>query len=41
MTPETDNTCFYLWAFARDWCIDKQVITTRLREGVSNVFFED
>jgi vanillate O-demethylase monooxygenase subunit len=41
MTPETDNTCFYLWAFARNWCLDKQVITTRLREGVSNVFFED
>jgi vanillate O-demethylase monooxygenase subunit len=41
MTPETDRTCFYLWAFARDWCLDKQVITTRLREGVSNVFFED
>ena len=41
MTPETDNTCFYLWAFARDWCLDKQVITTRLREGVSSVFFED
>jgi phenylpropionate dioxygenase-like ring-hydroxylating dioxygenase large terminal subunit len=41
MTPETDNTCSYLWAFARDWCLDKQVITTRLREGVSNVFFED
>ena len=41
MTPETDNTCHYLWAFARDWCLNKQVITTRLREGVSNVFFED
>jgi vanillate O-demethylase monooxygenase subunit len=41
MTPETDSSCFYLWAFARDWCLDKQVITTRLREGVSNVFFED
>jgi vanillate O-demethylase monooxygenase subunit len=41
MTPETDGTCFYLWAFARDWCLDKQVITTRLREGVSHVFFED
>ena len=41
MTPETDNTCHYLWAFARDWCLDKQVITTRLREGVSGVFFED
>jgi phenylpropionate dioxygenase-like ring-hydroxylating dioxygenase large terminal subunit len=41
MTPETDSTCHYLWAFARDWCLDKQVITTRLREGVSGVFFED
>jgi vanillate O-demethylase monooxygenase subunit len=41
MTPETDRTCHYLWAFARDWCLDKQVITTRLRDGVSNVFFED
>jgi phenylpropionate dioxygenase-like ring-hydroxylating dioxygenase large terminal subunit len=41
MTPETDSSCFYLWAFARDWCLDKQVITTRLREGVSHVFFED
>lgn len=41
MTPETDNTSFYLWAFARNWCLDKQVITTRLREGVSGVFFED
>ena len=41
MTPETDNTCHYLWGFARDWCLDKQVITTRLREGVSGVFFED
>jgi phenylpropionate dioxygenase-like ring-hydroxylating dioxygenase large terminal subunit len=41
MTPETGRTCHYLWAFARDWCLDKQVITTRLREGVSSVFFED
>src|SRR3712207_8149390 len=30
-----------LFRSARDWCLDKQVITTRLREGVSNVFFED
>jgi phenylpropionate dioxygenase-like ring-hydroxylating dioxygenase large terminal subunit len=41
MTPETDRSCFYLWAFARDWCLDQQAITTRLREGVSGVFFED
>jgi vanillate monooxygenase len=41
MTPETDSSCYYLWAFARDWCLDQQSITTRLREGVSRVFFED
>lgn len=41
MTPETDKTCFYLWAFARNWRLDQQAITTRLREGVSGVFFED
>lgn len=41
MTPATANTCRYLWSFARDWCIDKQAITTRMREGVSRIFFED
>jgi phenylpropionate dioxygenase-like ring-hydroxylating dioxygenase large terminal subunit len=41
MTPETDNTSHYLWSFARDWCTDKQLITTRMREGVSRIFFED
>ena len=41
ITPETDGTCHYLWSFARDWCIDKQVITQRMREGVSRIFFED
>ena len=41
MTPETDKTCSYLWAFARNWSLDDQAITTRLREGVSRVFFED
>ena len=41
ITPETDGTCHYLWSFARDWCIDKQVITHRMREGVSRIFFED
>jgi vanillate O-demethylase monooxygenase subunit len=41
MTPVTENSCRYLWAFARDWCLDKQVITTRLREGVAGVFAED
>lgn len=41
MTPSTDRSCYYLWAFARDWCLSSQAITTRLREGVTGVFFED
>ena len=41
MTPETDKSCFYLWSFARNWSLGEQAITTRLREGVSSVFFED
>jgi vanillate O-demethylase monooxygenase subunit len=41
MTPETDKTCHYLWANARNYAIDDQRITTMLREGVSGVFFED
>jgi phenylpropionate dioxygenase-like ring-hydroxylating dioxygenase large terminal subunit len=41
MTPETDNTCHYFWAFARNWSLRDQSITTRLRDGVSGVFFED
>jgi phenylpropionate dioxygenase-like ring-hydroxylating dioxygenase large terminal subunit len=41
MTPETDKSCHYLWAFARNWSLSEQSITTRLREGVSRVFFED
>jgi vanillate O-demethylase monooxygenase subunit len=41
MTPETDRSCHYLWAFARDWALGSQAITTRLRDGVSGVFFED
>ncbi|MBW3550575.1 MAG: aromatic ring-hydroxylating dioxygenase subunit alpha, partial [Proteobacteria bacterium] len=41
MTPSTERSCYYLWAFARDWCLGSQSITTRLREGVTGVFFED
>jgi vanillate monooxygenase len=41
MTPQAGNSCHYLWAFARNWNLADQAITTRLREGVSGVFFED
>jgi len=41
MTPETDRSCHYFWAFARNYRLGDQRITTMLREGVSGVFGED
>ena len=41
MTPETDRTCHYFWAFARNYNLGDQRITTLLREGVTGVFGED
>jgi phenylpropionate dioxygenase-like ring-hydroxylating dioxygenase large terminal subunit len=41
MTPETERTCHYFWAFCRNYNLDDQRITTLLREGVSGVFGED
>lgn len=41
ITPETDRTCHYLWSFQRNYCLDSQLITTQLRNGVHGVFSED
>ncbi|HWH94381.1 MAG TPA: aromatic ring-hydroxylating dioxygenase subunit alpha [Baekduia sp.] len=41
MTPETDTTCHYFWAFCRNYMLDDQRITHTLREGVAGVFGED
>ncbi len=41
ITPETDGTCHYFWAFARNYRIHEQLLTTQLREGVSTIFRED
>jgi vanillate O-demethylase monooxygenase subunit len=41
ITPETDKTCHYFWAFARNYRRDDQALTTQLREGVSGIFRED
>lgn len=41
ITPETDGTCHYFWAFARNYCLDEQRLTHQLREGVANIFRED
>jgi vanillate O-demethylase monooxygenase subunit len=41
ITPETDGTCHYFWAFARNYCLGEQRLTHELREGVANIFRED
>jgi phenylpropionate dioxygenase-like ring-hydroxylating dioxygenase large terminal subunit len=41
MTPETDTTCHYFWAFVRNYRTSAQKLTTEIREGVSNIFHED
>jgi phenylpropionate dioxygenase-like ring-hydroxylating dioxygenase large terminal subunit len=41
VTPETDKTCHYFWAFARNYCLGEQRLTHQLREGVASIFRED
>ena len=41
ITPETDGSCHYFWAFARNYCLDEQRLTHQLREGVATIFRED
>ncbi|RUM06286.1 aromatic ring-hydroxylating dioxygenase subunit alpha [Rhizobium fabae] len=41
ITPSTDNTCLYFWAFARNYDLHNQARTHELREGVAAVFRED
>jgi phenylpropionate dioxygenase-like ring-hydroxylating dioxygenase large terminal subunit len=41
VTPETDKSCLYFWAFARNYCLGEQRLTHELREGVAGIFRED
>lgn len=41
ISPETEKTCHYFWAFMRNYRLDSQLITTQLRDGVHGVFGED
>ena len=41
ITPETDKSCLYFWAFARNYCLGEQRLTHELREGVASIFRED
>ena len=41
ITPETETSCLYFWAFARNYCTGEQRLTHELREGVAGIFRED
>jgi vanillate O-demethylase monooxygenase subunit len=41
ITPETETSCHYFWAFVRNYRIAEQRLTTELREGVARIFNED
>ena len=41
VTPETETTCHYFWAFVRNYKLGEQRLTTQLREGVSTIFRQD
>ncbi len=41
ITPETDSSCLYFWAFSRNYCLREQRLTHELREGVARIFRED
>lgn len=41
ITPETETTCHYFWAFARNYQLGDQRLTHELREGVASIFRED
>ncbi|QOZ36679.1 aromatic ring-hydroxylating dioxygenase subunit alpha [Bradyrhizobium sp. CCBAU 53421] len=41
ITPETETSCHYFWAFVRNYRLNEQRLTTELRQGVSGIFRED
>ena len=41
VTPETETTCHYFWAFVRNHRLTSQRLTTEIREGVAGIFRED
>jgi vanillate O-demethylase monooxygenase subunit len=41
ITPETEKSCHYFWAFARNYALSEQRLTHELREGVATIFRED
>ena len=41
MTSETDKSCHYFWGMARNFRVDVQGLTQRIRTGQDTIFSED
>ena len=41
VTPETGKTCHYFWVFARNYRIDDEGLTARMKPGIHQTFQED
>jgi vanillate O-demethylase monooxygenase subunit len=41
MTPSTNQTCYYFWAFVRNYNLKDQSNTTELVNGVTGIFAQD
>jgi phenylpropionate dioxygenase-like ring-hydroxylating dioxygenase large terminal subunit len=41
ISPETETSCHYFWAFARNYDLQSQQRTTELCEGVARIFRQD
>ncbi|MFK7981172.1 MAG: Rieske 2Fe-2S domain-containing protein [Saprospiraceae bacterium] len=41
ITPSTNQTCLYFWAFCRNYNIHDQANTIELKNGVTNIFAQD
>jgi vanillate O-demethylase monooxygenase subunit len=41
ITPETDRSCNYYWAFVRNYGLGEQLLTVETRDGVARIFGED
>ncbi|WNH12596.1 Rieske 2Fe-2S domain-containing protein [Thalassobellus suaedae] len=41
ITPSTNQTCYYFWAFSRNYNLKDQSNTTELKDGVASIFAQD
>ena len=41
VTPETEQSCHYFWTFSRDYRIDDEALSERMRPGIFQTFRED